>query len=220
MALGWRKEYLRYREFFLNITALYKRNQDLRMFLEVLLSLVTISFFTFFALKPTLITIVELYKNIQTKQDLVNKMDTKIQNISAAQAIFDSEAARISLTETSIPDLASPEAFVRQIEGLAITSSVNLLGVSIGQVTLVGEEKKSSTSQTDIAPLPEGARALTFSVSVNGSYPALARFLSELENLRRPIKVDNTGLTSAQTEEGSELVLLISGRAPYLGQGN
>src|SRR3989344_85460 len=219
MALGWRKEYLRYREFFLNIVALYRKNQDLRMFLEVLLSLITISFFTFFALKPTLITIAELYKNIQTKQDLVNQMDTKIQNIAAAQAIFDSEAARISLTETSIPDLASPEAFVRQIEGLAITSSVNLLGVSIGQVTLVGEEKKSSTSQTDIPPLPEGAKALTFSISVNGSYPALARFLSELENLRRPIKVDNTGLTSAQTEEGSELVLLISGRAPYLGQG-
>ena len=218
MALGWRKEYLRYREFFLNISALYRRNQDLRMFLEVLLSLGTISFFAFFALKPTLITIVELYKNIQTKQDLVNKMDTKIQNISAAQAIFDSEAARISLTESSIPDLASPETFVRQIEGLAISNSVNLLGVSIGQVTLVGEEKKSSTSETDIAPLPEGARALTFSVSVNGSYPALSRFLSELENLRRPIKIDNTGLTSAQTEQGSELVLLVSGRVPYLGQ--
>jgi len=218
MALGWRKEYLRYREFFLNISALYRRNQDLRMFLEVLLSLGTISFFAFFALKPTLVTIVELYKNIQTKQDLVNKMDTKIQNISAAQSIFDSESARISLTESSVPELASPETFVRQIEGLAITNSVNLLGVSIGQVTLVGEEKKTSTSETDIAPLPEGARALTFSVSVNGSYPALARFLSELENLRRPIKIDNTGLTSAQTEEGSELVLLVSGRVPYLGQ--
>ena len=218
MALGWRKEYLRYREFFLNISALYRRNQDLRMFLEVLLSLGTISFFAFFALKPTLITIVELYKNIQTKQDLVNKMDTKIQNISAAQAIFDSEAARISLTQNSVPDLASPETFVRQIEGLAITNSVNLLGVSVGQVILVGEEKKSSTSETDIAPLPEGAKSLTFSISVNGAYPALSRFLSELENLRRPVKIDNTGLTSAQTEEGSKLVLLISGRVPYLGK--
>ena len=218
MALGWRKEYLRYREFFLNIVALYRRNQDLRMFLEVLLSLATVSFFAYFALKPTLVTITELYKNIQTKEDLVNKMDIKIQNISAAQTIFDSEAVRVSFTQNAVPDPASPETFVRQIEGLAVTSSVNLLGVSIGQVTLVGEEKKSSNSETDIAPLPEGARALTFSVSVNGSYPALSRFLSELENLRRPIRIDNTGLSSAETEEGTELVLLISGRVPYLGQ--
>jgi len=218
MALGWRKEYLRYREFFLNIVALYRRNQDLRMFLEVLLSLATISFFAFFALKPTLITITELYRNIQTKEALVNQMDTKIQNIAAAQAIFDSEAARIPLTENSVPLLASPETFIRQIEGLAITSSVNLLGVSVGQVLLVGEEKKTPTSETDLAPLPEGARALTFSLSVNGAYPALARFLSELENLRRPIKIDNTGLTAAQTEAGTELVLLVSGRVPYLGQ--
>lgn len=218
MALGWRKEYLRYREFFLNIVALYRRNQDLRMFLEVLLSLATISFFAYFALKPTLVTITELYKNIQTKEDLVNKMDTKIQNISLAQTIFDSETQRISFTKNAVPDLASPETFVRQIEGLAIANSVNLLGVSVGQVTLVGEEKKSPSSETDIAPLPEGARPLTFSVSVNGDYPALSRFLSELENLRRPIRIDNTGLSSAETEEGSELVLLISGRVPYLGQ--
>jgi Tfp pilus assembly protein PilO len=66
--------------------------------------------------------------------------------------------------------------------------------------------------------LPEGAKSLTFSISVNGDYPQLSRFLSELENLRRPIKIDNSGLSSAQTEEGSELVLLVSGRAPYLGQ--
>ena len=126
--------------------------------------------------------------------------------------------ARISLPQNSVPDLASPETFVRQIAGLAITNSVNLLGVSVGQVLLVGEEKKASTSESDIAPLPEGAKALTFSISVNGAYPALARFLTELENLRRPIKIDNTGLTSAQTETGSELVLLISGRVPYLGK--
>jgi hypothetical protein len=218
MALGWRKEYGRYREFFLNIVRLYKRNQDLRMFLEVLLSLVTISFFTFFALRPTLITITVLYKDIQTKEALVAQLDTKIQNIAAAQAIFTAEAQRIPLTNNSVPDLASPETFVRQIEGLAITNSVNLLGVSVGQVTLVGAEKKTPTSATDIIPLPEGAKSLTFSISVNGDYPQLSRFLSELENLRRPIKIDNSGLSSAQTEEGSQLVLLVSGRAPYLGQ--
>lgn len=217
MALGWRKEYLRYKEFFLNIVALYKRNQDLRTFLEILLSLATISFFTFFALRPTLITIAELYKNIQSKEETIVKMDTKIQNVSSAQNIFDSESPRIPLAQSSIPDNPTPEALVRQIEGLAVDSSVNLLGVSIGQVVLAGEEKKVPVSEGDIAPLPEGARALTFSVSVSGPYPSLSRFLTELESLRRPIKIDASGLTSSKTEEGNKLVLLVSGRVPYLG---
>ena len=218
MALGWRKEYLRYREFFLNIVALYKRNQDLRMFLEVLLSLGTVSFFTFFALKPTLVTVAGLYKEIKSKQETVAKMDTKIKNIATAQNTFNVESTRILITQNSVPDLASPETFVRQIEGLAAGSSLNLLGISIGQLTLAGEAKKVPTSEGDIAPLPEGAPALTFSISVNGAYAGLSSFLSELENLRRPVKIDNVGFTASQTEAGKKLVLLISGRVPYLGK--
>jgi len=218
MALGWRKEYLRYREFFLNIVALYKRNQDLRMFLEVLLSLGTVSFFTFFALKPTLVTVAGLYKEIKAKQETVAKMDTKIKNVAAAQTTFNAESARILLAQISVPDLASPETFVRQIEGLAASSSINLSGISIGQLTLAGEAKKVPTSETDIVPLPEGAPPLVFSISVNGTYAGLATFLSELENLRRPVKIDNVGFTASQTEEGKKLVLLISGRVPYLGK--
>ncbi|HJX59199.1 hypothetical protein A2V61_03735 [Candidatus Woesebacteria bacterium RBG_19FT_COMBO_47_8] len=218
MALGWRKEYLRYREFFLNIVALYKRNQDLRMFLEVLLSLGTVSFFTFFALKPTLVTVAGLYKEIKSKQETVAKMDTKIKNIAAAQTTFNTESSRILLTQISVPDLASPETFVRQIEGLAASSSINLLGISIGQLTLAGEAKKVPTSETDTEPLPEGVPPLVFSISVNGTYAGLASFLSELENLRRPVKIDNVGFTASQTEEGKKLVLLISGRVPYLGK--
>ena len=39
MALGLRKDYLRYKSYFLNIVSLYKRKEDLRMFLEIMLSL-------------------------------------------------------------------------------------------------------------------------------------------------------------------------------------
>lgn len=216
MALGWRKEYSRYKEFFLNIIALYRKKQDLRMFLEILLSLTTISFFTIFAIKPTLLTITELYKEIKSKEEIVAKMDLKIQNIAAAQALF-AEEPRTPLAESSVPTGPTPEAFVRQVEGLAFTSSVNLLGVSIGEVTMAGEEKKMPESE--LTPLSEGASPLSFSLSVTGEYSQLSHFLSELENLRRPIRVDHSGLTSSKTEEGgTKLVLLVSGRVPYLGK--
>jgi hypothetical protein len=218
MALGWRKEYLRYKQFFLNIVALYKRNQDLKMFLEVLLSLATISFFTFFALKPTLVTIADLYKEIQAKEETVSKMDQKIQNVSTAQSVYEGELSRIPLTQNSVPNTPIPEIFARQIEGLAVTNGLNLLGVSVGQVTLVGVEKKIPAAEGELQPLPEGARTLSFSVSVTGAYPQLSKFLLEMEGLRRPIKIDNVGLTASQTEEGKKLVLLVSGRVPYLGK--
>ncbi|MCK4588646.1 hypothetical protein KAT60_02400, partial [Candidatus Woesebacteria bacterium] len=88
MALGWRRGYLRYKSYFLNVIVVYKRRKDLRMFLEITLSLVTISFFAVFALKPTLLTIAELTKEIKTKEETVAKMDEKIQNLERGQQIY------------------------------------------------------------------------------------------------------------------------------------
>ena len=81
MAGGWRSNYLRYRSFFLNIYNVYKRRPDLKMFMEILLSLGTISFFAAFALRPTALTIVDLLEQIDEKETTIEKMDQKIQNL-------------------------------------------------------------------------------------------------------------------------------------------
>ncbi|MFZ5932484.1 MAG: hypothetical protein ACOYT7_00120 [Patescibacteria group bacterium] len=214
MALGWRKEYLRYKEFFLNILAVYKQKEDLKMFLEILLSLATISFFAVFALRPTLVTIAALVKEVKSKEEIVAKLDTKIQNLQTAQSILESEITRIPIIEDSVPSSAFPETFVRQLEGLATKNGVSLLGISISQITLVGEVKEQK--EEGITPLPEGAFAMPFSVSVAGDFVKLSSFLNDLEKIRRPISIDTTGITVSETEEGKVLVILVSGRVPYV----
>lgn len=217
MALGWRKEYLRYKGYFLNVLSVYRQKEDLRMFLEILLSLATVSFFATFALRPTLVTIAALLKEIQTKEELVNTLDTKIQNLSTAQTLLEGELLRLPLIEDAVPGSPSPEDFVRQIEGLATKNGVNLLGVSLGQIILLGEVKKPP-AQEGVTPLPEEALGIPFSISLSGAYPNLLGFLADLENLRRPSALDTTGLTATETDEGKVLVILVSGRAPYLMQ--
>lgn len=217
MALGWRKEYARYRDFYLNIVSLYKKRQDLRIYLEVILSLTTVSVFIALALRPTVITISELYKEIENKEDIVTKLDEKIKNIGLAQETFTQEETKIALTKTSIPGTPVPESYVKQIEGLAIQNNLSLLGVSVGEVTLVGVAKKGSIQETELTSLPEGANGVTFSISVSGNYQQLFSFISGLETLRRPLKIDNLSITTSKTQEGTNrLVLLVSGRVPYL----
>ena len=216
MALGWKRGYLRYRSYFLDIINLYKKRQDIKMFLEILLTLTTISFFTVFALRPTLVTIIALVKEIKAKEETVAKMDTKIQNLREAQAIFTKEQARINLLNEAVPDQPSPETFIRQIEGLAAKHAVNILGATIGEVTLLGPEKLRKSSFEEEA-LPEGAGSLSFSLSVTGNYQALVNFLTELEALRRPIKIDSTNISSSTNQDGQEqIIFVITGRAPYL----
>ncbi len=219
MALGWRKDYLRYRSYFLNIVSVYKQRRDLKAFLELILTLVTISFFALFALKPTLLTIIELLREIEAKEETVEKMDTKIQNLQQAQTLYLQEEARINLLETAIPDKPAPDLFVRQIEGLSTSYPVNLLGITIGEVTLLGEEKEIR-SKDELQPLPEGSKGITFSISIAGSYQSLVNFLSALEDMRRPVAVDAINILSPQLEETQNLILVVTGRTPYLKENS
>ena len=95
MALGWRGSYSRYKEFFLNITALYKKKAELRAFLEIILSLSTIIIFLLFALKPTVITIVSLLQQIKEKQATLSGLTQKVSDLQKASSLLQQNRASI-----------------------------------------------------------------------------------------------------------------------------
>lgn len=205
MALGWRKDYLRYKSYYLNVLNLYKRREDLRMFLEIILSLVAISFFSIFALRPTFLTIAALLKEINTKKGTIIKMDTKIANLQTAQNILNQESPRIPILELSIPTFPQPQNFAHQIEGIASTAKVEVLGVRVDETLLKG----------DIPVKDQGE--MGFSVSTAGSFQNLFSFLKNLENLRSPVKIDVLGISLTKKEQGNILTLVVTGKTPYLG---
>lgn len=203
MVQSWKKEYSRYKSYFLNISDLYRKKMDLRMFLEMLLSLATISFFGIFALRPTLLTISELVVEIKSKKDTIAAMDTKINNLENAQQILLRETSRLSLLNTSVFDTPKPEVIARQFEGLSNKNIVKILGLSI--------------EKTKLKPLPENSEAINLSVSATGPYQGLYSFLKDIENLRIPIQIDTFQMGATKAENETFLTLVISGRIPYLG---
>ena len=205
MALGWRKDYLRYRSYYLNILNLYKKREDLRMFLEIILSLSTISFFSIFALRPTFLTIAVLLKEINTKKETIIKMDTKIRNLQTAQNILSQESLRIPILELSIPQSPQPQNFVHQIEGIASSTEVEVLGIRVDETSLKGDVPVNDQEMVG------------FSVSTAGSFQNLFSFLKNLENLRSPVKIDVLGISLAKKEQGNILTLVVTGKVPYLG---
>ncbi len=216
MAAGWRVGYTRYRKFFLNIYRVYNQKPDVKMFLETLLTLGVVAFFGASALRPTLLTIIELREQIKAKEEAVVKMDTKIQNLSSAQSTYSQELDRILLLDSAVPDSPSPEIAARQFEGLANRNSVSVLGMAAGEAVIVGKEEKPKRKREEFAVLPEGAGELSFTLSVSGSFQSLNSFLSSMDDARRPIKTDAASINSSQTDIGRILVLVVSGRLPYI----
>lgn len=217
MALGWRGQYLRYQEFFLNIMALYRRRADLRAFLEVVLSLSTIIIFLVFALKPTALTIISLYNEIKEKQNTVAVLDKKIADLRTASNVFNQNRELLPQIDTAVMNVPQTDTVAKQIQGIATKDSASVLGISMGEITLIGTPSKKSAASTGLEPLPGGVMEMPIAVSIRGDFANLIAFLKDFENLRTIAKLDVLGINASTTDTGRVIVALISGRLPYLG---
>lgn len=217
MAPAWRNSYLRYKTYFLNISSQYSKREDVKAFIELLLSLATVSIFGIFALRPTLITIAQLYKEIESKKATVVQLDEKIKNLSLAQENYEAQKESIALLEIAVPNNPNPDSFIKQLEGIVGRNAVNVLSINLGQATLLGTPKQvSDLVATDTEPLPEGASGLSFTINASSAYPTIATFLTDLEALRRPVKIGTVSINASVTELGRELILVVAGETPYL----
>lgn len=217
MALGWRNQYSRYKDFFLNVYGAYQKKAEAKMFIEILLSATISAIFIFLALRPTVLTILELVKTIQEKEKTIKVMEQKIQNLNIAQKIYEDNSVGISLIKASIPNTPEPEILSRQIQGLAEQNSVELSSLAIENIPLVGAEEVKTDK--NLTSLPSGSNPITFSVNIkSANFPLISNILSQLENLRVPIKLDTFTITSTQSEDVINLTLAVGGRSPYLSK--
>lgn len=216
MATGWRGSYYRYKEFFLNISALYKKRADLRAFLEIILSISTIVLFLVFALRPTVITIIDLLQQIKEKQSTLSALTQKVKDLGTAGVTLSQNQDTIPDIDVAVPTLPDPDIFSEQIEGLAARDSVQILSISFDQMSIVGPATQKNGVGSK--PLPGNANEMPFSISSKGSYANLITFIKDFENLRISKKIDALSINSSTTDKGVTVVAAISGRVPYIGK--
>jgi|WetSurSiteA1Bulk_404760.scaffolds.fasta_scaffold02073_5 hypothetical protein len=216
MAPNWRKEYSRYQIIFAKVLEVYRKRPDVKTFLELLLTLSTVAIFTVFALKPTVITIIQLLKDIKTKETVIVQMDTKIKALASAQNLFSQEARRIVYVTKSVPEKALPENLVRELEGLAQKNAVTLNSVSINELTLLGVSTEKVNPKEQI--FLQGASGLAFTANTNADFTVLLPFLKDLEKFLRPVVLDSFSIATGVNQETKTINMSISGKVPYLSK--
>lgn len=195
--------YHRYRRYVSGVGVLYKKKKA-RVYTGIILSIFTIAFFGFFAIRPTLVTIGGLLKEIKDKREVVAQMDQKINNLNKAQTNYTRIEKDLDLVNESLPLDPDLPILIKQLESLARLSSVAIESVRFEKTNLQGEIET------------EEGQASGFSVTLVGDYKNLKDFLSSLDTLRRIISVKSFGFTSKTEEEIQLLILSISAEAHYL----
>ncbi|MEK7526055.1 MAG: type 4a pilus biogenesis protein PilO [Patescibacteria group bacterium] len=199
----------KYKRYFSNIRVFYEQRQDIKMFMEILLSLLTISMFAIFAIRPTLLTIGQLLTDIQNKEDTVAKLNIKIQNLKTAQEVYDNSADVLSILDTAIPASTSIDSAVRQLEGITQKNNVTISSISIGESPIKGDGKVSK-SEKEVAVLPTNSEGLTMNFNVSGDYLSLMTFLQDLQNMRRPMFIDQVVINNPDAEDGKIIMSVIA----------
>ncbi|MCS7091811.1 MAG: hypothetical protein NZM26_00455 [Patescibacteria group bacterium] len=223
----WRKNYQRYRSYFSHIISQYKNRDDLINYLEIILSLIAISIFSLFALKPTLTTITQLIKEIDTNTQIINTMDKKIQSITQAQILYDREMSKIKLVFESVPTGAYPETIIRQIEGLSAKHNVAISNISIERSLILGTNNQSTESKADEINLPENSSKNVYYLETTvvakvplNEYLSIQNFLSDLEKQRLPLIITQINTASVKDKENKNLMLNIKLYLPYTKNDN
>ncbi len=167
-----------------------------RSFFWLSFTFVTIAFFLTVAIKPTLVTIAKLNKEIKDKTLASAQLQKKIDSIVAAQDIYAKNSGNLYLLDEAFPNKSEFPKIVYFFEQIATDSGVNLTSLNIGKVD-------------------EKTPPLNFSVSVSGDYPNLKNFISKLESSRRILVLENATFSRIKKEEVFGLMLSVSGQSSF-----
>ena len=182
-----------------------------RSFAWASLTILTICFFLLAAIRPTLITVAKLSREIKEKKEADKKLDEKIRSLVAAQNIYAKYSDKIFLLEKALPQENEFPNLVQLLENTAQFSQVEISSLAFSRIIFSGNLSRNTK---DVST----SRSIEFSLVVKGEYLNLMKFLLSLENSMRLINLESTLFSEAKgkiEEELPKLSLNISGRAFY-----
>lgn len=188
----------------------FYNNPIAKVSLELFLSVGTILFFALFAIRPTLLTMSDLIKEIDDKKELEKKLEQKVASLATAQTIYLNIEDRLGVVDESIPSQPNLIKTFKIVEKIASDQ-----GISIDRMGLSEIPKEESP----IVPFEmQERKVLSFNIVVIGDYPSLREFVETLRNSRRSFIINSVTFAIEDTRGFEKLKASVSVSAPYFSE--
>lgn len=180
-----------------------------RVSLELFLSVGAIIFFAIFAIRPTLVTMSDLVKEIEDKQDLDEKLTQKIASLSTAQTSYLEVQDRLYLLVQTLPSTPDLVHSIKVIEKIAVDQGVLIDSMSLTEVP------KEISPDVPFSKLKKNAFSL--SMTLSGDYEHIRDFIQALISYRRMFITDTIIFSTSDERGQKKLRANISLSIPYFG---
>ena len=171
---------------------------EIKVSVEVILSVFAIAFLLLVAVRPTLATVAELKKKIEDYEVVDKKLNSKITQLTRAEKELRENSADLYLFQKGVPDSFDYADLAKRVEIVAIEEGINLETLSFSRADITGEEVTVEKKDKK-GSFVEGEFLLRF--SLNGEEVKIISFLEKVEKLDRVIKLENVSVKKVEDKE-------------------
>lgn len=176
-----------------------------RTYGSTIFTLIIIIIFIFFAIKPTIETIIVLQKKLDDSNAVLKKVNQKVNDLSLGKTNYEKlPSLSKSQIETAIPDIARLKSVIQSLEQTAKNHEASISALQIQPLVLITKSSNQLGTLSEIA----------FTFNIEGSYQQLISILQDLKRNARLISIDN--LSISKPSEGPGLIMSITGKAYYI----
>lgn len=178
--------------------------------LELFLSIGMILFFAIFAIRPTMITMSDLLKEIDDKKQLDQQLSKKIAALSTAQQVYLELEDQLYVLDQVLPNSPQLVNSLKVIEKSASELDLIIAGISVNEIP---EEKVIQ----GVALEKRKRIDVPANIALKGSYPTIRQFVEKLKNYRRSFVISSLTFNTQQARGNKELEARITVSMPYFG---
>lgn len=176
---------------------------------ELFFSILAVIVFATFAIRPTLLTMSNLIKEMQDKQALDQALIQKVASLSSAQAQYTNIQDQLAVLDQAIPPSPRLGEAVAIMEKLASEDSLLIKNVQSNEVPREDSAATGSAEKTRISK--------PITISVQGDYPTIRKFVTDLQNVQRAFVIDSVVFSVSDQSGSKALTALITVNIEYFG---
>lgn len=180
----------------------------IRTYGSTIFTLLVTAIFIIFAIRPTVTTILVLQKKITDSEQVLKKVNDKVNNLSLAnknyEKLLSDDIIIKSKIDEAIPNNTNLKSIIATLEGLAKTHEASISALQFQPLVLEEDTKEKLGTLSEIS----------FTFNTEGQYQNLLLLLQDLKRSGRLISIDT--LSVSKFSEGVGLIMSLSGKAYYL----
>lgn len=177
----------RYRRYYQVLEPMLARPKT-RAYTMAIFSFLAVSLFGWYAIRPTIQTILFLRREIQDKARINQQMEEKITALIEAEAAYQASQPQLPLVEQAITSTPEVLELVAQLRNISGVSGSSLSAVQVPTVPLLGQDA------TPGAKLAQKQSDFSLTTVVDAPFPVVKSFLDAVLNTRRIVSIDAMNL--------------------------